>query len=536
MMTESELQHSRIAAVLPSLTDVMFLLPLAFMFGRAKGAQDLLEGDTGWHIRAGEWMLAHGQVARTDMFSFTKDGQPWFAWEWLWEVGAAGLHRHGGLAAVVMASMLVLCLTSVLLFRLVLRVCPYRTPAAAITFLAVASSSVHWWARPHILSWLFAVMTMWVVAWQESGERRWLWTLPLLTIAWANIHGGFLVVFIILGSYAAGHLLRGGISYLRDQGAQPATSAVPYVLTGIGCALASLVNPYGLDLYRHLFSFLSGDKVPLDGISEWQSLSFHNPMAPFIELMIVGAVAGAVYCFRTGRHGQGLLVLGWLHMALVTVRHIPIFVFIAAPAIGEALAAATRTDFATGASSRLGRLLAAIGQFERDFSAIDRLPRVYLASALPFAFVVWAALLPVPVAKLEASFPDDRYPVKAITALSAKAFEGSRVFTPDEWGDYLIYRLTPKTKVYIDGRIDFYGAKHMEDYFGILGCKYDWEKRLSHHRIDRVLVPVNHCLATTIKESLNWSVVYDDGMSIFFRRREGNSGQDVSKGASPARS
>src|SRR5207253_6065851 len=108
-----------IARFLPSLTDIAFLFPVIFVFIKLSGARTLLgDGDTGWHIRTGEWILAHGRVPDQDLFSFTRPGQPWFAWEWLWDVMFAGLHRYGGLAAVSLASLLVLCLTFALLFRL----------------------------------------------------------------------------------------------------------------------------------------------------------------------------------------------------------------------------------------------------------------------------------------------------------------------------------------------------------------------------------------------------------------------------------
>jgi hypothetical protein len=91
--------------LLPSLTDVAFLMPLVFLFVRLDGAKTMLgDGDTGWHIRAGDWILANGRVPSVDMFSFTRNGEPWFAWEWLWDVMFAWLHREGGLAAVVLAS------------------------------------------------------------------------------------------------------------------------------------------------------------------------------------------------------------------------------------------------------------------------------------------------------------------------------------------------------------------------------------------------------------------------------------------------
>ena len=41
------------------------------------------DGDTYWHIRAGEWMLAHHAVLRTDVFSYTRPGAPWHTQEWL---------------------------------------------------------------------------------------------------------------------------------------------------------------------------------------------------------------------------------------------------------------------------------------------------------------------------------------------------------------------------------------------------------------------------------------------------------------------
>ncbi len=60
---------------LPSLTDVAFLMPLALLFLRMDGAQRMLgDGDTGWHIRTGEWILQNGRVPDTDLFSFTKAG------------------------------------------------------------------------------------------------------------------------------------------------------------------------------------------------------------------------------------------------------------------------------------------------------------------------------------------------------------------------------------------------------------------------------------------------------------------------------
>ncbi|HZT30607.1 MAG TPA: hypothetical protein VFA33_12020, partial [Bryobacteraceae bacterium] len=102
---------SRLLHALPSLADVAFVVPILFVFGKMNGARGLLgDGDTGWHVRTGEWILRHGQAPHRDIFSFSMTGQPWFAWEWLWDVVFAWLHQRGGMAAVVLGSMLVISL------------------------------------------------------------------------------------------------------------------------------------------------------------------------------------------------------------------------------------------------------------------------------------------------------------------------------------------------------------------------------------------------------------------------------------------
>src|SRR6266481_4892560 len=94
-------------SLIPSLSDLAFLTPILVLFWCTAGVGWLLtDSDTGWHIRAGEWILKNGRVPATDLFSFTKAVQPWFAWEWLSEVLMAVIHRHFGLAGIVFVFLL----------------------------------------------------------------------------------------------------------------------------------------------------------------------------------------------------------------------------------------------------------------------------------------------------------------------------------------------------------------------------------------------------------------------------------------------
>jgi len=91
-----------------------------------------------------------------------------------------------------------------------------------------------------------------------------------------------------------------------------------------------------------------------------------------------------------------------------------------------------------------------------------------------------------------------------------------RVFANDEWGDYLIYQLYPRSKVFVDGRSDFYGRTFEEKYLDVLNVKYDWEQTLRGYGIDTILLPPDAPLAGALKESRRWSLDYDDGVALVF--------------------
>src|SRR6478609_7094242 len=99
--------------LMPSPLDVFFGILLLAAFAHPQGLRSLLsDGDTGWHIRAGELVLSTGHAPVTDPFSFSRAQQPWFAWEWLADVVFAEAWRWRGLAAVASLAGMTLALAA----------------------------------------------------------------------------------------------------------------------------------------------------------------------------------------------------------------------------------------------------------------------------------------------------------------------------------------------------------------------------------------------------------------------------------------
>lgn len=505
------------AAWLPSLGDVAFLLPVLFLFAKLDGARFLLgDGDTGWHVRTGEWILANGRVPDRDIFSFTKAGEPWYAWEWLWDVIFGWLHLHWGMAAVVFGSLLVICTCGWLLYRMVRERVDDSLVAIAVTFVALAASSIHWLARPHLLTLLFVLIFYAVLQRAAQGRTRLLWWLPPLTVLWVNLHGGFFVGILMIMTYAAGELAAWGLEPESGERRTRLNKCRRYAAAAAGCLLASFINPYGWRLHAHIARYLA-DPYHRENISEFLSLSFHHKAAVYFEMLLAAGMIAAFVSLLRRRYAEAMLILSWAHLALLAARNIPIYAFLSAPAI----AATVREGLERLREARLAgwvrRAVSGWIGFASEMTAMDRMARAPWLSFGALAAVGALMWSPGAPEKFRAEYDPKRYPAAAIDALSETFFAGN-VFADDEWGDYLIYRLYPATRVFIDGRSDFYGSKLGEESLRLVRGSYDWQKILDRHGPETAVVRADSALASLMKESGRWRLVYDDGIAIVFRR------------------
>ncbi len=392
-----------IVRVLPSLTDLAFLMPIVFLFTRMDGVKSMLgDGDTGWHIRTGQWILANGRVPHKDIFSYTKPGDPWYAWEWLWDVCFAWLYDHGGLAIVVAVNIVLISLTFALLFRLVQRHCENPFVAIAVTFLACSASSLHWLARPHLVTMLFTVILLFVLNRDREARTRWLWALPVFFILWTNLHGGFLVGLIVIAGYMAGELATGLFTADSPQRRASLASAKRYALTVLACAAATIVNPYTYHLHAHIYQFLT-EPYHLQHINEYQSISFHSAAALYVEFLILfGAFSAAWFVVKRRDFVPLVLIAGWAHLALFAARNIPLFGIVAAPFVAQAVSEMLRGLEQAQAAAWLHRAIAGFRTTAAEFSATDRQWRLHVASVAAALIVTLLIANPNASGKLEA--------------------------------------------------------------------------------------------------------------------------------------
>jgi hypothetical protein len=121
-------------------------------------------------------------------------------------------------------------------------------------------------------------------------------------------------------------------------------------------------------------------------------------------------------------------------------------------------------------------------------------------------------------------FPSSSFPVSAVARnLDLLAPQGRmpRILTTDQWGDYLIYRLYPRQRVFFDGRSDFYGPTLGGDYKVLQGASPKWPEVLARYGFERALLPADWPLGSILERDPAWQLVYRDKQAVLFARRTG---------------
>lgn len=460
--------------------------------------------NTGVRIRAGQWILAHQAVPRFDLFSFTLSGHAWCDWEWLSDVIYAAIHRIWGLAGVAGLSLALLCLVSLIVYGTA-HLYANRAVAFVTALLVMAATTIHWLARPHLFSWLFVAVFCFVVERaRRSGRKRVLLVLPVSTGLWVQLHPGFLVGIGLLGIWCLGEVARSLISKDAEQQRESLRWTRCFGLTATGCLAVSVVNPYGFELLRHIGEYLFARTTVTPHIAEWLSPDFRNPRLSWFELLIpLGAAAGLWHGMRQ-RFAWCAMTFLALHFALVSVRNVPIFAIVIAAPVASLL-------------DNLSRRFVPLRHIQASHQANGFARRA--AEVVVGYGVVAGLLLGASARQRPRMAEEDQLPLAASTHLPY-----GRLFTTDQWADYLIYR-EPQRRVFFDDRSDFYGLAFVRAYLTVMRGRPGWQTVLDRYDLMVAMVPARSSIAALLDESPSWTKRYGDSTAVIFVRKGPVGGQ-----------
>lgn len=466
-MIQDQTRNSR--AVAP-LTAGLAMLALVLF-----APQVLNDGDTWWHLATGQWILAHGRVPAQDPFSFTLPGAPWVAHEWLSELlMAVGYRAAGWSGTLALLALSVGVAVWMLVRRLALDLSGVTLILTSALALACMGESLL--ARPQLFMLPLAVAWTIEMLAARDADRPPRLVFALIMAAWANLHGSYVLAFVIAGAF--------GLEALAQPGADRLKVVRGWGLFGLAALVCAMATPLGPIGVIHPFS-LMGMKI-LPHIVEWRSEDFSQISAFGIALL-----ATLYVCLGRGVRVPPvrlLLLLALFYMSLQHVRHQLVLAIVAplilAAPIGEALGHATQ---------------------------LVRPARALLAGFAVAAVLLLGLRLALPVQRVDA-------PTSPITALAHVPPDLARqpVLNGYGLGGYLIFQ---GVRPFIDGRADMYGDAFTQDYFdAVEPDPVRLKALLEKHRIAWTIFGPEEGSVKLLDADPQWKRVYADRYAVVHRR------------------
>jgi hypothetical protein len=433
----------------------VFLIALTSVFYVSNGPQMLGHYDLGWHLAAGDLIRQHGSVPLHDPWSFTAGDKQWFNLSWLWDVFASVVFQFAGFAGIVL---FVIACGAVIVGYLA-SVCLSRGASVAATCIAVFAAcllypafeqapNIYLGASPNMATMLFAV-----IFYGECLKRKRWYLLPAIMVLWANLHGGFLLGFLIIGAF-------GGVALLRRDWA----GVRFYALAGIGCVIATLLNPLGWRVYEGAAATI-GHFVQAH-IGEWESY-YRNMSMPESIPGIVYILIFVALELRFPKNSCPIeaRLLSWLFLLLGIYQFRYMSFFFLFSAVPLAL--------------HLDRLLPErLNPFEVQKALLAA--GIMVACALPWAYLKARPDLRLPhmVSEQDARYLPTHYPQ-------------ARLLNHWNAGGLLIFYTRGAVPLFVDGRAaTAYPDDLLRDYFALVQMEINeaaWDKVIEKYRIDAVL-------------------------------------------------
>jgi hypothetical protein len=459
------------AIVLAAIASALALL-------QAPGDSDLF-----WHLAQGEWTLDHGSVIDRDIWSFTRDGTAYNTGAWLGDVVMALVYRAGGWLGIDALRAFLVGVAAFFTARITLRVQPHAGWTSLTVLATVLVSRMVWGDRPQLFTLaLFPIVVDVLMAARFEGRTRRLFVLPIVFIAWANLHNAFVIGLVAIGVFAIEALLDG----TRTWRWQPAIAFVT-------CVVATQLNPAGGGAIKRAAAY--GALLP-GWIVEDRALDVLSGAGFVFMLLLVAALGAAMLSGRDGiasRLGAPLLwpglIVPFSVLALAIQRETPYACMVLAPFVAAMLPTAlARPPVAALGVPRAAGAITTLGLF---------------------------ALLIVEVVAAAPREPDlSSYPTGALPLLrDAKG----NVLNEYDWGGYLI-RYAPEHKTFIDGRGEaLFVPDVLDDFQHVVALAPGYRDVLKRWDIALALLRPDRPLAAALRED-GWRVIGSDAKWVLLSR------------------
>lgn len=521
-LTNSRFINPRTAKILFAIS---VFIGIFFIALRASTDPDLF-----WHLKTGEIMWQYKIVPHTDWFSYTMSDYPRINFEWLSEIIMFLVWKVAGFGGL--AVFFALIITSV--FGYFIPESVENQPFFLTRFLSILGafvSSLTFGSRPQMISILGVALLLFIITkCRQNDKSKLAYTLPIIFLLWANMHGGFVfgIVFMIIFLALENFLIKqkerfpnGEWLKLYNPLGREAWKKLAYSFTA--SFFLTFVNPYTWRIYQEVYKATT-DTYDKNNIIEWLAPNFHST-----EGIIFGFYVIFVFIILATVRKIDLLSFVLIPLVLFfsfqAGRNIPFFVIVSLPFLAKSLA-------------ELENVFS--GLLNKKFAAI-------IISGFLIFYLPAAAKTPESIKSFKGGADlaaIGGYPDKALDfLLNNPAYRGKNILNSYIWGGYIIGKakcsslatasedkqnsntkneqITCTPKVFIDGRMSYWKMpeRHiLKDYLDINYLSDNWEDLINKYRIEIIFFEKKSFLSKALKFNSGWKKVYEDDIAVIYEK------------------
>ena len=490
--------------------------------------------DLTYHLRAGADILAGHGIPTTDSWTFTIAGDPWLDQQWGAQVLLAGVYQAAGWTGLALLRAALVGLTFGLLLATIRSawsrasvrsggsaIASSARTATLVVLVAFAVAAPGLALRPQLFGIALFAATALVLAERATHPRR-LWLIPVFAAAWANLHGSFPLVVVLVGLAWLDE-----IAFLREPpppGQPPRRlpqrllGSTGLAIIGAASALATLATPFGIDGWRYIEN-LARNRAISQQVSEWRPPSPLDLAAAPFYLSLLVAVGVLAFRFRSdGRRPPArflapivtLVVFGLLGVA--TGRGLAWWALTAPVAIVSLQPGLRLADVRVPGLPKVQ----VRARTAREASASEERRSPLNAAVMGVLILASVALLPLWRPLGPAGVPNallSQAPQQLTARLRSFApdlDQPFRVWAPQTWASWLEFAV-PNALVAVDSRIELYPAELWAEAQEVATGTGDWQGVLAGHGFPIVVVaPEQAGLDRALEQSGAWSPIYHD--------------------------
>lgn len=438
--------------------------------------------DFWWLMQVGREAVQNGSVPITDTISWSQAGQPIVYQQWLAGVIFYLFYNIGGIVFIFLLRGLLLAITYGMLWWIIRKV---SNPilATVIIFILGISTANNWAVRSQLFVYPLFVICLWVLFHWQNGNKKYLWLLPVSMLLWINLHGSFILLFVL------------SISALIFGNADKKSLLITIIIT----FLVTFINPHTFNIWNYFVFMMNSPSDHLFAFEWSPPTNVGWQMNIFFAWLILFAPLAA-FSKRKLTNLEWIWFLGFAWLALTGLRYVIWFHFMLA-------------IFST-------TLLA-------EFIKIKESQKTF--PKLNFAFGIFMLIIPVMfLTNLREKWMGDSVPVYEMTTTPLSSTEWliqnpqhcDTLWADYAFGGYLSFAF-PDCKPWMDSRFNAYPPQQWTKYVQVTNAE-NWQEFFDEKNIQNLFLSqaAQAKLIQVISESNVWCEEYKDEYAVIFSRCE----------------